>query len=206
MLKVGITGGMGTGKSAVLALLKEKGYPTISADDLVHQLMAKGQKAYDKIIAEFGKDILDEADNIDRRRLAELIFSTSEARHRLEAIIHILVKEEILKQIAHLKLKGKLVVFVEVPLLYEVGWENLFSTIWLVKTSYKLQKERLLASNKFNEDEIARRLSAQMPLEEKINRANYVLDNKGDFSELKFAVEQGLKSLFLDELKSNKEG
>ena len=200
MLKIGITGGMGSGKSTVTSIIKEKGYPVISADEIVHILLKKGQDTYREVVKLFGETILDEEKNINRRLLAKVIFADDLLKDKLEAIIHGRVREKIEYIIAALEKEEEkpLAIFVEVPLLFEVGWEKIFDRVWVVSATLQKQKERLLATGKYTEKEIMNRLAKQMPLSEKVKRANLILDNNNGISELSFRVEQGLHDLFLD--------
>lgn len=185
MQVIGITGGLGTGKSTAIEVFKKRGVPVFDADSLVHGLLKKGQAAYDEVIEEFGEDILHDTGEIHRKKLAECIFANEERRSRLEAILHPRVKEALLMTINSLQVVSRPppALFVEVPLLFEAGWEDIFDEIWVISASEETQRQRLAKRGMGREDR-ERRIQAQMPLKEKERRAHAVIDNEGTEEEL----------------------
>ncbi|UCC89406.1 MAG: dephospho-CoA kinase [Anaerolineales bacterium] len=174
---IGVTGNIATGKSLVLRMLKELGAETLDADNLVHVLMRRGSPLYDKIVAEFGRYILDEDFEIDRGRLGNIVFSDSQALAHLESITHPPVKREIKRWIAGTKAS---VVAVEAIKLIESGMADDCNAVWVVSASEDVQLERLMTKRKTAGPQAMLRIGAQPPQEEKIARADVVINNDGD--------------------------
>ncbi len=199
MLKVGITGGMGTGKSTVLQILADKGYPTISADGIVHSLLKKGQDVYNEVIDSFGECVLDEQGEIIRSKLAALIFADDTARLKLETITHPHTLQRIKDKMEAIgaSTNGPPAIFVEVPLLFEAGWEGHFDIIWVIATGKKKQIERLVATGRFTPAEIEKRQKKQLPLAAKKQKADAIIGNDGSLPDLIGEVEKKLHDLGL---------
>jgi dephospho-CoA kinase len=193
---LGLTGSLGSGKSSVTSALKQLGAVTISADDVARDVISPGQLAHSEIVQQFGPGVLSGDGSIDRKALASLVFADPEKRKRLEAIIHPRVREEEERFIA-LHRDAPLVVL-EIPLLFEAGAESLCDAVLVVAVNERERVARLKASRGMSEEEIARRLAAQMPQEEKIRRADYVIDNSGTWEQ----TLQSVKSLYRELLAS----
>ncbi len=174
--KLGITGGIGSGKSTVLKYLKEKNINVISCDEIVHEIMKNGGEAYNKIVKTFSKSILDENKEIDRKALGQIIFNDITLKKKLEDITHPIVIKRIKA------LKGKWVV--ETPLLYEANLEYLFDEVLVINTSLDNQIERIMKRNNLTKEEAILRINNQMPLEEKVSKANYAINNNFELQEL----------------------
>jgi dephospho-CoA kinase len=174
---IGLTGNIATGKSLVLRMLKELGGETLDADDLVHVLMRRGSPLYDKIVVEFGRYILDEDFEIDRGKLGNIAFCDAQALAHLESITHPTVKREVEKWIAASKAG---VVAVEAIKLIESGMAENCDAVWVVTTSEDIQLRRLMTKRKMSGPKAMLRIEAQPPQEEKIARADVVIDNSAD--------------------------
>jgi dephospho-CoA kinase len=174
---IGLTGNIATGKSLVLRMLKELGADTLDADDLVHILMRRGSPLYDSIVAEFGRYILDEDFEIDRRKLGNIVFCDSQALVHLEGITHPTVKREVERWIARSEAD---VVTVEAIKLIESGMAENCDAVWVVIAAEDVQLERLMTKRKMTGPQAMLRIEAQSPQEEKVARANVVIDNSGD--------------------------
>ena len=172
MLKVALTGGIATGKSYVLSRLRERGVPTIDADDVVHQVTGPGTAATKTIGLEFGADFLRPDGGVDRTLLGAKVFSDAESRLRLEAILHPVVYETI--QRWYEGLEGPMG-FASIPLLFETRREGDFDFVAATVCSRAQQLERIIQRDRVSEEEAHRRLAAQMPAEEKAHRANFVI-------------------------------
>lgn len=170
MLKIAITGNIAAGKSEVEKILA-KNFTVYDADKIAHKFLG----------------------NVDRKELGEKVFSDPEARKKLEEYIHPKVKNEILKIFE----ENKNIVFVSVPLLFEAGFENLFDKILFVQCDDKLRLQRLMLRNNFTEEQALKRMNAQMPQEEKIQKADYIIHNNSTREELEKEV-----SVFIRELHS----
>jgi len=173
---IGLTGNIATGKSLVMRMLQELGATTIDADKLVHQLMRKGGAVYQVIVQEFGKFILDENGEISRAKLGKIVFSDPEALTRLEALTHPSVRQEILKQIANAPTP---VVAVEAIKLFESGLADHCQSKWVVVAQPELQWKRLIERRKMSPDQAKQRIKAQSPQQEKVAKADIVIDNSG---------------------------
>jgi len=169
---------MGTGKSTVLRMLERLGAKAIDADLLVHLVMAKGTTVYEEVVEAFGEGILGPKGEIDRKRLAALVFSDGEALKRLEAIIHPVV-ESLIWEIAE---GAEEVVAIEAIKLLEASTERGWDALWVVTCRPEEQKRRLLAQG-LSEEEIEGRLKAQGPISEKIKAADVIIDNSGSREE-----------------------
>ena len=146
MRVIGITGGIGTGKSTVLRIMEEMGAYVLEADSLAHNLMEPGQQAYIRITEFFGSDIIREDGTIDRGRLGQLVFQNSEALERLNGIVHPAVKEFILRDIEEKKKSGKVRWYViEAALLIEDGYRLICDELWYIHAEKEVRIERLLS-------------------------------------------------------------
>ncbi len=170
---------MGTGKSTVLRMLEELGAKAIDADHLVHLVMAKGTTVYEEVVEAFGEGILKPKGEIDRGKLAALVFSDGEALKRLEAIIHPVVASLIWEIAGEAEEE---VVAIEAIKLLEASTEREWDALWVVTCRPEGQKERLLAQG-LSEEEIRGRLKAQGPISEKIKAADVIIDNSGSREE-----------------------
>lgn len=174
---IGLTGNIATGKSLVLRMLKELSADTIDADNLVHVLMRRGSPLYDRIVAEFGRYILDEDFEIDRGKLGNIVFGDPQALAHLESITHPTVRREAEKRIADSKAD---VVAVEAIKLIESGMADDCDALWVVTAPQAVQIQRLMAKRKMTRSRAMFRIEAQPPQKEKIARADVVIDNGGD--------------------------
>ncbi len=187
---VGITGGLGSGKTTVCDFLRQGRAPVISADEISRCLMRPGHPIYDRTVEEFGADVLDADGQLDRRLLGERVFSDAEARRRLNEITHPAIVDEMWRQVSRAKGQGAQVVVLDVPLLYEAGLEAMCDEVWVVWCRPEQQVRRVVQRDGLSEDEARRRLEAQMPLEQKVQRADRVIDNSGSKESLVAQVEE----------------
>lgn len=178
---IGITGGIASGKSTVAKRLRELGASVLDADQIAKEVVEPQTQGWEKVKVKF-PEVIQANGEIDRRRLGQIIFSDPLKRQILEDIIHPLVKESLEEQGVAAKKMG-LIVFAEVPLLFEVGWENWLEPVWLVYVRPEVQLQRLLARTNLSEAEALNMINAQIPLEDKVKRAEVVIDNNGDLKE-----------------------
>jgi dephospho-CoA kinase len=174
---IGLTGNIATGKSLVLRMLKELGTNTLDADDLVHILMRRGSPLYGTIVAEFGRYILDEDFEIDRSKLGNIVFCEPKALVHLESITHPTVRREVERWIAKTESD---VVAVEAVKLVESGMADNCDAVWVVIASEDVQLQRLMTKRKMTGPQAMLRIEAQSAQEEKVARADVVIDNSGD--------------------------
>ncbi len=180
MLRLGLTGGIASGKSNVSALLRERGFPVLDADALAHRLMDPGYPAHEEILREFGTDIVVlPSGRIDRVKLGALVFSDRAKLDRLNAIVHPRVLEAADRQFADWAQNGtRDVAFIEAALIIETGYHKRLDGIVVAWCRPEQQLERLLARG-LNEEEARRRIASQMPIEEKLRHATEKIDCSG---------------------------
>ena len=190
---IGLTGGIASGKSTVTSYLKEKGYPVIDADRVVHDLQAPGGALYRVLVEHFGREILDESGELDRAVLGQRIFSNPRERDWSNRVQGQLIREA-LADARDRQAAQSALFFMDIPLLIEQGYEDWFEAVWLVAVSKETQLKRLMERNHLSEVEAKERMASQMPLEAKRSHADLVLDNNGDlaalYAQLNAALEQ----------------
>ena len=189
MLRLGLTGGIASGKSAVAAMLREMGFAVLDADALAHKLIEPGQAAYAEVLQEFGPSIADTSGRIDRAKLGAMVFADLAKLDRLNAIVHPRVAEVILSQFEVWRRSGvRDAVFVEAALLIESGIHKKLDGLVVAWCKPEQQLERLLARG-LSEAEARRRITAQLPVEEKLRLATEKIDCSGSLEETRRQVE-----------------
>ena len=182
---IGITGGIASGKTNVSNVCKELGYKVIDSDKIARDLSKKGYPLYDAILKEFGPDYLNEDGDLDRKKLAKLVFNNQDIKERMDKITHPLIVEEIKKQIKEIDDE---LIFVDIPLLFEAKLDYLCDKVICVFLKKKLQVERLMQRDGIDEDYALAKIHSQMDLYMKKELSDYVIDTKGDFLETKKQV------------------
>jgi dephospho-CoA kinase len=194
-LKVlGLTGGIGSGKSTVAGLITRLGVPVIDADVLAREVVEPGQPAHAEIAATW-PGVIDPYGKVDRKRLGVIVFNDPAARARLEAITHPRIHVVAEQRLAELAAKGHPLAFYEASLLVESGRYRDFDGLIVVTASPETQLERVLARGGLTEEEAQRRIDAQLPLLAKVRVATALVDNDGDLESTKAQVERLLASL-----------
>jgi len=189
MLRLGLTGGIASGKSAVSAMLREMGFAVLDADALAHKLIEPGQAAYAEVLQEFGPSITDPSGRIDRSKLGAVVFADRAKLDRLNAIVHPRVAEVVLSQFEIWRRSGvRDAVFVEAALLIESGIHKKLDGLVVVWCKPEQQVERLLARG-LSETEARRRIAAQLPVEEKLRQATEKIDCSGSLEETRRQVQ-----------------
>lgn len=191
---IGITGGIASGKSTVVAEIRKHGYQVIDADQVVHELQAKGGKLYQALCNWLGTDILQESGELDRKKLGQLIFSSKDMLEKSSRLQNGIIREELARRRDELA-KTQKVFFMDIPLLIEHDYMEWFDDIWLVHLDEKTQLERLVMRNHFSKEEAKKRMASQMSTEAKKPYADKLLDNSGDLTELKAQINQILQEL-----------
>jgi dephospho-CoA kinase len=190
MKRLGITGGIASGKSAVAGMLRELGFRVIDADALGHEVMEPGTLAFGEIVAEFGAGVVGVDGRIDRRTLGTLVFADAEELKRLNAIVHPRVEEEMMRLFGEWEKSGVTdAAFVEAALLVEAGYQKNLDGLVVAWCRPEQQIERLLARG-LSEVEARRRIAAQMPAEEKLKYATEKIDCSGSLEETRRQVEE----------------
>lgn len=180
MYVIGLTGNIATGKSSVAAMLRRLGAYVIDADKLAHETMRAGSEVSRRIVARFGADILAADGEIDRAKLAPLVFSDMSALQDLERIVHPAVVAEALRR---LRASDKAVGVVEAIKLLEARMDRYCQAVWVVTCTRQQQLERLMRTRGLSEAEAELRMNAQPPVEEKLARADVVIDNSRSLAE-----------------------
>ncbi len=189
MKLVGLTGGVGSGKSTVAAMLLKLGATVVDADEAAHAVYEPGTPGFAAVVREFGDHYTSDG-RIDRKRLGELVFRDPDARRRLNAIVHPLVRDWMAARTAEAAVAGATVVVQVVPLLFENGLERLFSTVVLVYVPQELQVDRLVNGRGMNPERARQMIAAQMPIEEKQRLAHHEIDNGGTVEATRTRVDQ----------------
>jgi dephospho-CoA kinase len=185
---IGLTGGAGSGKSTVATMLRDLGAVVIDADEAAHAAYEPGSPGFDEVVREFGSEFVRDG-RIDRARLGELVFNDKDARLRLNAIVHPMVREWMAARTAEAAEAGTSVVVQEVPLLFENGLERLYSSIVLVYVPESVQVKRLVEGRGLTSERARGMIAAQMPVEEKRRLAHHVIDNSATREETRVQVE-----------------
>ncbi len=180
MISVGLTGGIGCGKSTVAGMFASLGAVTINADDIGRTLMQPGNVVYDRIVSGFGSEMVDASGQLDRAKLADIVFHDLEKLKHLNAIVHAPVLREIDRQVQLARRKDpNAVILVESAVLYEAGQNRRFDKMVVVWCNPEQQVERYVAKSRISVEDVRRRMDAQMPGEEKKRLADFVIDTSG---------------------------
>src|SRR5579863_6004999 len=189
MLRIGLTGGISSGKSAVAAMLREKGFSVLDADSLAHKLIEAGQPAHSEVLAAFGTAIIGENCGIDRAKLGAIVFADPEKLKLLNAIVHPRVREALLRQFDEWEHNGaRYVVFVEAALLVEAGFTKDLDGLVVAWSTPEQQLQRLMARG-LSEKEAKRRIAAQLPPAMKLREATETIDCSGSLESTRTQVD-----------------
>ncbi|WP_367007368.1 dephospho-CoA kinase [Streptococcus sp. ZY19097] len=186
---IGITGGIASGKSTVSSYLRELGQIVIDADEVVHDLQKKGGALYQVLVGWLGTEILQADGELDRKKLAALLFASNERLAKSADLQNPIIRKELEKR-RDRALQDNELVFLDIPLLYEQGYEDWCNQVWLIYVDRETQIQRLMARNQLTKEEAQLRISRQMPLEEKRDLADLVLKNTGDLETLKSQIKR----------------
>lgn len=187
MIKVGLTGGIASGKTRVATWFVNQGITVFDADQSVHVLLEK-PTIVDLIRKEFGDETIENG-KINRMLLGKRVFSDTKLKIQLEEILHPLVLEEMLDQCKKSEFNKEKLIILDVPLLLETGWEKYVDEVWVVYVLPQIQLSRLVNRSGCSINEAKQRVAAQMCLEDKINMAHRVIDNSGDWKETEKQLE-----------------
>ncbi len=190
MLVIGLTGSIGTGKSAAASYLEALGASLISADQVGHEAYTPNTEAWEQVVAAFGDEILREDKEIDRSKLGALVFSDPSKLEQLNQIMHPRMARMVADKIEVLRSQGVGVVVVEAALLFEAGWDSLVEEVWVTDSPEQTVVERLKQRNGMSEEEARKRISSQMDRAERLERSDYVIDNSGNMAGLESAIKE----------------
>ncbi|KAL4717767.1 hypothetical protein ACJJTC_000916 [Scirpophaga incertulas] len=196
MFIVGLTGGLATGKSTVLSIFRENGIAVIDADEVARKVLEPGTKAWKELRDFFGDEVLGHDGKVNRIRLGEIVFDNIEKRKKLNAITHPRIQSAMMKMAMSYFFSGHRYIVMEVPLLFETGKMLTFmhKIITVVCEDYQ-QLERLCKRNDFSEIVAKKRINCQMPLEDKVAKSHFVIDNSGNVDNTRHQTECIIKVL-----------
>lgn len=192
---VGLTGGIAMGKTTISQFLKSKAIPVVDADQIAHEILTVDEVKV-KLMDTFGESILDKNQNIDRRKLGPIVFNDQRQLEKLNIIVQPYIRTEIVRQLD--TFSASKVVVLDAPVLFEQGYEKMVDYLMVIKTSAQIQVERLMQRDSLNEIDAQKRIQAQMPIEEKVKKADIVIDTSGTIEETQSQVVKWLvdKNLF----------
>lgn len=190
MLWVGLTGGIATGKSTVSKLLMVRGLPVVDADVLAREAVQIGTVVHAEIVQAFGPDAVLSDGQLNRKRIGEIVFRDPVRLQWLESVIHPEVRRLAEAKRRELQSQGHQVAFYDVPLLFEKKMESLFDRVVVVACSPELQLQRLIARDGLTEEEAKRRIATQLPITDKVKKADEVIVNDGSLQDLERAVDE----------------
>jgi dephospho-CoA kinase len=194
---IGLTGGIASGKSTVSNLLRRKGFAIVDADIAARKVVEIGEDAYKQIVEAFGPEILQQDQNLDRKKLGTIVFHDEEKRLMLNQIVHPAVREYMQKEKETALKQGKETVIMDIPLLFESNLGFMVDQTILVYVEQSIQLQRLMDRNQFTEAEAMARIQSQMPLEEKIEKSDAVINNNGTIDETEQQLNEIITKWFL---------
>ena len=190
MLVIGLTGGIGTGKSEAARQLEELGALIISADQVGHEAYTVNTEAWEQVVATFGNGILQDDKEIDRRKLGGIVFSDPSQLKKLNQIMHPRMARIVSDKIEAFRGQGVDTVVVEAALLFEAGWDSLVEEVWVTDASEEIIIGRLRERNGLSEEEAKKRINSQMDRMERIGRSDFVINNSGNMAELGTTIKE----------------
>ena len=195
-LILGVTGGIATGKTTVANMLEDLGAPIIDFDVLARRVVAPEKPAWKDIVAYFGQEILLEDRTVDRKKLSGIVFKNAEKRKKLEDFVHPRTGDEYVEEVSRITATdSNAIIQAVIPLLFEANMQDMYEKILLVYAPRETQIERLVLRDKISEEEAARILDAQLPIDEKVGFADFVINNDKGLDETRKQVEDLWKKL-----------
>jgi dephospho-CoA kinase len=191
----GLTGGIASGKSAVAERWRARGLPVVNADELARAAVVPESPTLAQIVDYFGGEVITPSGTLDRARLGAIVFSDPEARQRLDSIVHPVVRRLASERFAEIAARGEPLACYEVPLLFETGLERIYAPVVVVDAPDALRRLRLAARDQLPPQQIEARLAAQLPLAEKVKRADYVIDNDASLTLLHARCDETLDAI-----------
>lgn len=190
MLKIGLTGVIGSGKAEVASILASLGAAVIYADQISRQIYEPGDAGHQAVVDTFGEDVLDEDERIDRAALAAIVFGDEAQRRRLENAVWPVMASVVEKRLAAAEAEGAPAAVIEAAVLFEAGWDRLVDEVWAVTADEAASVLRVRRRDGASEDQVRARMAAQLSAGEKTARANRVIVNDGSLEDLRECVEQ----------------
>jgi dephospho-CoA kinase len=190
MFVIGLTGGIGSGKSTVSDMLRAKGAAVVYADQIGHEVYRPGAPAWQDLVDAFGRQMLDDDGQIDRRKLGQVVFSDPEARQRLDAITHPAMERMMAERLEELRRQGTRVAVLEAAILIEAGWAHLVDEVWLTVVSPALAAQRSMERSGLSREQAEARIAAQLSNEERLKHAQVVIDTDCSLAEVAQRVDE----------------
>lgn len=191
----GLTGGIGSGKSTVAARFRQRGLPVIDADVLARDAVAPGTPGFAAVVDRFGAAVVTASGGLDRGKLAAIVFSDAAARADLNGIVHPIVRTMASSKFGELERVDEPLACYEVPLLYEVGLDAQLEPVVVVTADLETRTARTMARDSVTRESVLGRMAAQMPLEDKVRRAAYVVDNSGPLADTYAGADAALDAI-----------
>ena len=190
MKVIGLTGGIGSGKSAVSQCLAELGAVILDADKVGHEAFKPDTEAWREVVATFGRQVLTHSGEVDRKKLGEIVFNNSEALSRLNQIMHPRMYDMMKAQIEEYRRQGVDVVVIEAAVLIEANWTPLVDEVWVTVASEAKVLERIKKQRGLDEEQVLARIRSQLSMEERISHADVVINNDGELDEVKAKLKE----------------
>jgi dephospho-CoA kinase len=188
MIVIGLTGGIASGKSTISAALAARGATIVDADKVGHEAYTPGSEGWQAVVDAFGKQIVAENGEIDRKALGAIVFGDPAQRERLQAIIWPVMKRMMARMLDEFRAEGRKVVVVEAAVLLEAGWQDLVDQIWVVTVPVEVAEQRLIARNGLTPEQAQARIAAQLSNEARTRQATVVIDNSGTIEQAEAEV------------------
>lgn len=191
---IGLTGGIASGKSTVADIIVKSGYTVVDCDKIAWQLAEPEGEIWQVYRNRYGDGVLNEDSTLNRQAVADIVFKDKDELAIINSLVHPLIKKQMLAEVEQASARGESIVFLDVPLLFEAGFDKMADEKWLVYVPFSVQKERLMARNGYSEAEALRRIGCQMSLEEKRQLSDVVINNDGDIDQLRHQVLEKIKN------------
>ena len=194
-LYLGLTGGIATGKSTASEYFRTQGVPVVDTDKIAHELMEPGQASYKAIVNEFGSKILNEDKTINRKKLGEIVFNNPSRLNLLNDLTHPLIRKETFRQMKECQQNGSSLCVVDVPLLFESNWNKYVDKTLVIYTTPELELKHLMERDGLSYREAIKRINSQLPLKEKVKKADYTIENTATIDKLEKQLSELLQTL-----------
>ncbi len=195
MYVIGLTGGIGSGKTTVAQMLERKGAALLSADQVGHEVYEPGRPAWQEIVDAFGREVVAADGTIDRKKLGGIVFSDPEQLRRLNAITHPRMKELMREKLEGERDRGTSVAVLEAALLFDAGWDDLTDEVWVTAATPEVAAQRTAERSGLSTEEVLSRIRAQMSDEERIARSQVVIDTNCALGETETQVDKEWRQL-----------
>jgi len=180
MYVIGLTGGIGTGKSTVAAFLEKQGATILNADQIGHEVYVPGRPAFHELVEAFGREIIGEDGNIDRKKLGGIVFSDPKQMTRLNSVVHPRMKGIMREKLQDLARSGTAIAVIEAAILFEARWDDLADEVWVTSAPPEIAAQRVAERSALSLEQVKKRIKSQMSDEKRVSRANAVIDTSGD--------------------------